>query len=459
MKNRNLTNRFTTMLLAVGLSAFCPIPKGFGVVPPPDGAYAGGNTAEGQNSLLSLTSGLYNTGVGIYSLLSLTDGDFCTGLGAGTLLLNTGDSNTATGAGALLSNSTGTNNTANGAFALFSNTIGQANTAIGRDALLQNATGTGNTATGHGALTNNIDANGNTADGFFALHDNTAGAQNTAIGQQALALDQSDDNTATGFQALFSNTGGFFNTATGSGALQDNDIGAGNTALGYFALGNNVTGSGNIAIGVGAGTNITGGDNNIYIGNVGLAGDSNTTRIGIAKTTQRTFINGIRGVTTGINDAVNVVIDSAGQLGTISSSRRFKTDIKPMDNASGSILALKPVTFQYKSQKDTKPQFGLIAEEVAEVNPDLVVRDESGEIYTVRYDAVNAMLLNEFLKEHKKVEHQQETIAELSCIVAQQQKGMEILTTQLKEQSAQIQKVSTQVEMSKSAPQVVLNNP
>jgi len=446
------------MLFAVGLSAICPIPKGFGVVPPPDGAYAGGNTAEGQSALLSLTSGLYNTGVGIYSLLSITDGDFCTGVGAGTLLVNTGDSNTATGAGALLSNSTGTNNTANGAFALFFNTSGQANTAIGRDALLQNTTGTGNTATGHGALTNNIDANGNTADGFFALHDNTAGAQNTAIGQQALAIDQADDNTATGFQALFSNTSGFFNTATGSGALQDNDIGAGNTAVGYFALHNNITGGGNIAIGVGAGTNITGGDNNIYIGNVGLAGDSNTTRIGIAKTTQRTFINGIRGVTTGINDAVNVVIDSAGQLGTISSSRRFKTDIKPMDNASGSILALKPVTFQYKSQKDAKPQFGLIAEEVAEVNPDLVVRDESGEIYTVRYDAVNAMLLNEFLKEHKAFVEEQCKVQEQEATIAQLKEEVGTVVAHLKEQDSKIQRVSDQVEASNPAAQMVLND-
>jgi len=455
MKNRNST--FTTILLALGFLALSPMTRA--VVPPPDGGYPGGNTAEGQSALLGRTTGLYNTAVGIYSLLSLTDGNFCTGVGAGTLLANTGDSNTATGAGALLSNTTGTNNTADGTFALFFNTEGSLNTAVGRDALLQNTTGSGNTATGHGALTNNIDADGNTACGFFALHDDTAGAQNTAIGQQALAVNQSDDNTATGFQALFSNTTGFFNTASGVGALQDNDIGIGNTAIGVGALQNNVTGSGNIAIGIAAGTNITGGDNNIYIGNVGLAGDLTTTRIGFAKVTQRTFIDGIRGVTTGINNAVNVVIDSAGQLGTVSSSRRFKTDIRPMDDASGSILALKPVTFRYKSQKDAKPQFGLIAEEVAEVNPDLVVRDENGEIYTVRYDAVNAMLLNEFLKEHKRVESQQATIAELKSTVAHQQKGMETLTAQLKEQAAQIEKVSVQISVSNPAPQIVSKNP
>jgi hypothetical protein len=403
MKNRN--HIFTTLFLALGFSALCSAPNAFGVVPAPDGGYPGGNTAEGQNALLSLSTGTYNTGVGAFSLLSLTDGQFCTGIGAGTLFSNTGSSNTATGAGALLSNTSGVDNTADGAFALFSNTTAGANTA-------------------HGA---------------FALFHNTEGTS----------------NTADGASALLSNTIASFNTAAGDEALANNTEGAGNTAIGYFALHNNITGGGNIAIGVGAGTNITGGDNNIYIGNVGLAGDSSTTRIGIAKTTQRTFIDGIRGVTTGINDAVNVVIDSAGQLGTVSSSRRFKTDIKPMDNASGTILALKPVTFHYKSQKDDKPQFGLIAEEVAEVNPDLVVRDESGEIYTVRYDAVNAMLLNEFLKEHKKVEDQQETIVELSSMVAQQHKGMEVLTAQLKEQATQIQKVSAQIEARAPGPQVV----
>jgi uncharacterized coiled-coil protein SlyX len=457
MKNRNITIILTAMLLAPAFLAICP--KMQAVVPAPDGGYPGGNTAEGQNALLSQTTGLYNTAVGIFSLLSLTGGNFCTGVGAGTLLANTADENTATGAGALLSNSTGTGNTANGAFALFNNTTGVGETAAGDRALFDNTTGDFNTAIGSAALQTNTQGENNTAIGSATLILNTDGSRNTATGVQALFLNTASDNTAYGYKALDSNNTGFFNTAAGDEALQSNTIGSGNTAVGYFALHNNITGGGNIAIGVGAGTNITGGDNNIYIGNVGLAGDSNTTRIGIAKTTQRTFINGIRGVTTGFNDAVNVVIDSAGQLGTVSSSRRFKTDIKPMNNTSGSILALKPVTFHYKSQKDAKPQFGLIAEEVAEVNPDLVVRDESGEIYTVRYDAVNAMLLNEFLKEHKKIEHQQETIAELSCMVAQQQKGMEVLTAQLKEQSAQIQKVSAQVEMSKSVPQVVLNNP
>src|SRR5206468_7882835 len=337
----------------------------------------------------------------------------------------------------------------------------------------QNTTGSGNTATGHGALTNNIDADGNTAYGFFALHDDTAGAQNTAIGQQPLTFNQSDDNTATGFQALLSNTTGFFNTANGVGALQDNDIGAGNTGIGYFALHNNVTGSGNIAIGVGAGTNITGGDNNIYIGNEGLDGDSNTTRIGVAKVTQRTFIDGIHGATIDPATALAVGVDASGKLGTTVSSRRFKHDIKPMNKASEAIFALKPVTFRYKNDTKDTPQFGLIAEEVVGVNPDLAVRDKNGEVLSVHYDQINAMLLNEFIKEHRKVQEQEATIgrlgtaaakqdattAELKSTVVQQQKGMEALTAQLKDQAAQIEKVSAQISVSKPAPQVVINNP
>jgi Chaperone of endosialidase len=463
MKNRNITIIIKAILLAPAFLAICP--KMQAVVPAPDGGYPGGNTAEGQNALLSQTTGLYNTAVGIFSLLSLTGGNFCTGVGAGTLLANTADENTATGAGALLSNSAGTRNTANGAFALFNNTTGVGETAAGDRALFGNTTGDFNTAIGSAALQANTLGENNTAVGAATLILNTAGSRNTATGVQALFLNAASDNTAFGYKALDSNNTGFFNTAAGDEALQANTIGSGNTAVGYFALHNNITGGGNIAIGVGAGTNITGGDNNIYIGNVGLAGDSNTTRIGIAKTTQRTFINGIRGVTTGINDAVNVVIDSAGQFGTISSSRRFKTDIKPMDNASGSILALKPVTFHYKSQKDAKPQFGLIAEEVAEVNPDLVVRDESGQIYTVRYDAVNAMLLNEFLKEHKafieeqcKVEQQDRKIQEQEAIIVQLTRQIETVVARLDEHDSEIQRVSDQLKLTSPATQVVANN-
>jgi hypothetical protein len=374
-------------LITFALVCFALVQNTQAVSPPPDGGYPGGNTAEGQNALLSLTSGMYNTAVGLFSLLSNTEGDF----------------NTAIGAGALLSNIGGFQNTPHGV-----------------------PQGSQNTATGAGALLSNTTGGFNTADGAFVLFNNTTGSQNTANGEFA----------------VFSNTTGAFNTATGSNALQENTTGSGNTANGASALFSN-TGSNNTAVGVGAGSSLTTGDNNIDIGNSGVDGESDTVRIGSEFQT-RTFIAAIRGVTTGIADAVNVVIDSNGQLGTISSSARFKKEIKPIESASESILSLNPVTFYYKSDKANTPQFGLIAEEVATVNPDLVVRDKNGEIYTVRYDAVNAMLLNEFLKEHRKVEEQGTTIAK-------QQKQIDALTTSL-------QKVNARLEMSRPAPQVAESN-
>jgi hypothetical protein len=390
------------LLIAGVLACFAISPVAQAVVPAPDGGYPGGNTAEGQAALFSLTIGGFNTGVGYLSLRSNTTASLNTAIGAGTLLANTTASeNTAIGAGALLSN-TGTLNTANGAFALFSNTTG----------------------------------NGNTANGDRALFTNTTG----------------DTNTATGFHALFSTTTGVSNTANGSYALNNNTTGLLNTADGSGALAGNTTGDTNIALGSSAGHNLTTGSNNIDIGNDGLAGESSTIRIGSVQT--KTFIAGIRGVTT-INSAIPVLIDTVGQLGTTSSSRRFKKHIKPMDQASESIHALKPVTFHYKSDSNSTPQFGLIAEEVARVNPDLVVRDENGEIYTVRYDAVNAMLLNEFLKEHRKVQ-------ELQATVVGQQKSFQ---SKLAEQEKQIaalasgfQKMRAQFELSKPSSRTVLND-
>jgi hypothetical protein len=253
-----------------------------------------------------------------------------------------------------------------------------------------------------------------------------------------------DQNTAIGFQALFHNTWdpfigmGCFNTAVGFQALFNNYFGFVNTAVGWQALYNNF-GSGNTALGDSAGSNVIAANNVICIGAAGDDVDNSC------------FIGNIRGVQTVNADAIPVLIDSAGQLGTQSSSRRFKSDIKLMDKASESLLALKPVTFHYKSDTKAAPQFGLIAEEVAKVNQDLVVRDRNGEIYTVRYDAVNAMLLNEFLKEHRKNEEQEATIAQLKS-------GIETLTATVKEQAAQIQKVSAQLEANKPTPQVVLSN-
>ena len=413
-------------VLVFGFIAF-PL-KVHAVSPPPDGGYPGGNTAEGQKALLSLTTGGFNTAVGFLSLESDTTGQLNTAVGAGTLLANTGDSNTATGAGALLSNTAGTENTANGAFALFSNTTGNFNTASGATALQNNTVGVGNTAVGAEALLVNTEGARNTASGFDALFQNTTGSQNTANGSGALFSNTTgNDNVAVGRLALANNAAGSENTAVGNEALQANTAvnntavgfqalatnvsGAANTAIGFSALSNN-TGDFNIALGNNAGAALTTGSVNIHIGNGGVAGDDHTTRIGSVET--RAFIAGIRNVTTGNNNAIPVLIDSAGQLGTMSSSRRFKKDINPMDTASEAILALKPVRFHYKSDSTNRPEFGLIAEQVAAVNPNLVVRDANGSIYTVRYDAVNAMLLNEFLKAHRKLEEQDKQIETLT---------------------------------------------
>jgi len=311
-----------------------------------------------------------------------------------------------------------------------------------------------NTANGAFALFNNTTSNFNTANGFEALFSNTTGIDNTANGSQALYRNTTGSlNVANGYLALFNNTTGIDNTANGYDALAFNTTANDNTASGYAALDNNSTGHDNTALGAFAGQNVTTASNVICIGNLG------------ANVNGGCFIGSIRGVTTTNADAIPVLIDSAGQLGTASSSWRFKREVKAMDKASEAIMALKPVTFHYKSDNCNTPQFGLIAEEVAAVNPDLVVRDNNGEIYTVRYDAVNAMLLNEFLKEHRKVpeqngkiQQQEATITELKSTVAQQQKGLQTVTAQLREQASQIQKMSAQLQASKPAPQVV-NNP
>jgi hypothetical protein len=379
-------------LIALMLSCFGLSPNVLAVVPAPDGGYPGGNTAEGDNALLTLTTGNSNTAIGFDALVSNTTGDFNTAIGFGALGSNaTGGFNTAEGSGALLLNSTGNSNTANGHNSLFHNTTGFQNVATGVQALFSNTTG---------------------------FH-----------------------NAAAGFQALLSNTTGNHNTADGDNALVHNTTGTLNTAVGGHALDQNITGSSNVALGFQAGFNITG-SGNVCIGQniFGLAGESNVTRVGnIGSTAQA--------------NGVFVTVGAGGKLGFQVSSRRYKEDIKPMDRGSEAIFALKPVSFRYKREIDParSPDFGLIAEEVATVNPDLVARDEEGKIVTVRYQAVNAMLLNEFLKEHKKVEEQEKTIVELKS-------GMIALAATVKEQAAQIQKVSAQLELSKAAPQTVLDN-
>jgi hypothetical protein len=371
------------------------------------------------------------------------------------------------------------NNTAEGTSALFSLTSGVSNTALGYQALYSNTTGNTNTATGFRALYSNLSGIQNTATGYNALSSNTIGNYNTADGVNALSMNISgDNNTASGLRALFGNSSGSENTAVGVSALASNGDGSQNTAVGFKALLNNRGGSHNIALGYEAGSNVGGlnnpRNNNIEIGNSGDFFDNNTIRIGDIQT--RTFIAGISG-TAVVGDTV--VVDANGQLGTATSSARFKKDIKPMDKVSEAIFALKPVSFQYKSDTTGARQFGLIAEEVAKVIPDLVVRDREGKIYSVRYEAVNAMLLNEFLKEHqafleqqRKAQEQQAAMTQLKSTVAQQQRdfpaAVEQLTKRLDEQASQIQNVSAQIEATRFAtgrvrdggqvPQIVSNN-
>jgi hypothetical protein len=403
------------------------------VNPPPDGGYPGGNTAEGLNALLSLTSGTNNTAVGWFSLQGNVAGDLNTAVGAGTLFTNTGDNNTATGAGALFNNANGEANTASGVFALFDNTTGSFNTATGLAALGNNTTGNENTANGVDALLNNTTGGGNTASGKEALMGNTTGGFNTATGLNAL-LSNTDggNNTADGMDALAHNTTGNANTATGVQAALFNTTGTGNTALGSQALEFNTTGGGNTALGQGAGSGVSTANNVICIDADGENVDNSC------------YIGQIFGQTS--SGGAAVFINSNGRLGTITSSQRFKEGIKPIEQASEALYALKPVTFHYKKEIDPAgmTQFGLVAEDVEAINPDLVVRDKEGKPYSVRYDQVNAMLLNEFLKEHRKVEEQGATIAK-------QQKQIDALT-------AGLQKVNARLEMSRPAPQVAESN-
>ena len=451
-------------IMLVVLSAFCFMFFSIaqGVNPPPDGGYAGGNTAEGQNALLGLTAGTYNTAVGLYSLLSNTTAKFNTGVGAGTLLANaTTEQNTATGAGALLSHTTGNGNTANGTFALFSDTGGEANTATGASALFSNTTGTFNTANGAEALSDNTKGNLNTADGWRALFNNTTGDRNTAAGAQALFTNTSGtENTAVGETALAGNSSGSFNTAVGFAALT-NTTGGGNTGCGHAALGNNTTGTNNTAVGRNALSSSTGGNNTAVGSGAGAAVETanNVICIGAgvdgADVSDSCYIGNIFNQTSVFG--TQVFIDSSNKLGTMTSSKRFKEEIKPMNQTSEALFALKPVTFRYKKEIDPggTSQFGLVSEEVENVNPDLVVRDKEGKPYSVRYDQVNAMLLNEFLKEHKRLQ-------ELEATVAQQQRSFQEKFAQQEKQiealASGLQKVSTQTEISRSAAQMVENN-
>jgi len=375
-------------------------------VPPPDGGYPGNNTAEGQNALLSLTSGSFNTGVGTLSLKSDTTGSGNTAIGAATLLANSADQNTATGVAALLSNTTGAHNTANGALALLSNTTGDRNNACGAFALSNNITGGANNAMGYNALFKNESGSQNNAHGDFALFSNVQGQFNTAIGGNALVNNMSGNN----------------NTAVGFNSLQSSSIGSNNIALGFGAGSNIITASDTICIGA-PGVNVTDG---CYIGHV--------------------FEEALD------PDHLTMAIDVNGKVGTPGSSRRFKENIQPMNKASEVILALKPVTFHYKNDAKRSQRFGLIAEEVAEVDPSLVAFDKERNPYSVRYDQVNAMLLNEFLKEYKKVQ-------QLEASLAAQRKDFRAAIAELKKETdLKIQKATAQIELKKAPSRMVLKD-
>jgi len=425
------------LLIPLALACFGLAPMAQGVGPDTDGSIPGSNNGEGIGVLISRTTGVWNTGTGFEALSQLT----------------AGNQNTATGLRALTNDTNGGFNTATGVLSLFSNTNGFFNSATGAYSLANNISGTRNTANGYAALYRNTDDD-NTAAGFAALYHNIIGAANTAVGSQALFSNTTGaENTANGVQALFNNTGGTggegrANTASGYQALYSNTFGGGNTAIGDQALFSNIGGGNNTGIGNGVGSAITGSGNVcIGAGVNGAAGTDNTTWIRNVNTTAQAF-------SAGVNNYVTVRL-SDGRLGhtTVVSSRRYKEDIKPMDKTSEALYALKPVTFRLKKQFDATQArgFGLIAEEVEKVDPDLVYRNEKSEVESVRYEMVNAMLLNEFLKEHKKVQ-------DLEATVIQQQKGMEVLTAQLKEQAAQIQKVSAQLELNKPAPRTVAND-
>jgi hypothetical protein len=310
------------------------------------------------------------------------------------------NANTGMGTNALHSLTTGSSNTGSGFQTLINNTTGNRNTASGVGALYFNQSGNYNSAIGGFALEFNSSSN-NTAAGYYALNNNSSGSDNTAVGYQALqssfsdslgALGTGSDNTAIGSGALYSYTSGSNNTASGYQALNANSSGSNNNAFGWGALKSNTSGSNNVAMGYQAGLNLTTGSNNIDIGNVGVAGESNLIRIGTKGTHKGTIIAGINSSTV---TGAAVYVTTTGRLGVLASSERFKTAIAPMESSTAKLEQLRPVKFHLKSDPKGALQYGLIAEEVAKVYPELVIRDEQGRIDGVRYDELAPMLLNE----------------------------------------------------------------
>jgi hypothetical protein len=411
MKKRNIIAVFSalTCLALLSITQAAPAPE----TPDPASACAF-CTADGTNALANATAGggTANSAFGWWALFTNTDASFNTAVGAGALLFNNGSPNTAVGATALLFNTTGDTNTAVGVGALQKNQIASENNAVGSFALFNNdSSGSGlanfNNAFGRNALTNNVDGDENDAFGDDAMDENTTGSQNTAMGDDAL-----DGNTT----------------------------GNGNVAVGKEAGNSIVDGNDNVALGHNAGIGIVHASRNVAIGSeeTGPFADFDDT----------CFIGSIFGeIVSDPGSQTAVFVDQFNVVGIFNSSQKYKHDIQPMDKASEVLYQLKPVTFKFNSDWKGTTQYGLIAEDVAKVDPQLVSR-KNGDIVTVHYEQINNMLLNEFLKEHKRVQ-------DLETTVAQQQKGMEVLTAQLKEQVAQIQKVSARLEVNKPAPQTV----
>jgi len=393
---------FARFAIGIGLVVmFTAASPAVAVAPPNnDGSDGSGNTAGGTNALGVLSTGFSNTAFGSQALAANTTASDNAAFGTSALTsATTGGFNTAVGASALFGNTTGTGNTAAGSFALEANVSGQSNTAVGESALRDN-TGHLNTAVGSEALTNNTTGGTNAALGWAALMSNTTGANNAASGAAALAANTSGQgNTADGHNALASNDSGDFNAAVGDGALASNVAGKSNVAVGAGALAS-ATGEGNVALGRNAGKRLVTGSNDVYVANPGASSESGVIRIGKKGVHTSAFLAGVSGVPVA---GVPVVVTASGRLGVQASSERFKRDVETMGDRSRALLDLRPVTFRYDGDRKGTRQYGLVAEEVARVYPELAVRADDGSIVSVRYDEMIAMLVNELQREHREV--------------------------------------------------------
>jgi hypothetical protein len=396
---------------------------------------SGFNVACGTRALGANTTGFNNTAIGDAALGSNSTGSINTAAGTSALISNTtGNNNVAVGYLALGDNSDGGANVAIGVEALTANTVGNNNTALGHETLWSNTTGNNNTATGFQSLLQNTSGSNLTAVGYQALLNNTTGSNLTAVGYQALDNNGTGSgNSALGYLALFSNSPGSNNSAHGYQSMYNNTTGSNNTALGYDAMFGNTTGGDNIAIGYEAGYNVGTGHNNIEIGNKGVAGDAKVIKIGIEGVQSKTFIAGIS--TTGVTGGVPVYVTSTGQLGFSASSERYKTDVTPLDGNNIRLNQLRPVSFHVKTDPNGAIQFGLIAEEVDKVYPELVIRDDKGTIQGVRYDELAPMLVSQVQKQQETIDAQTRHAATQDAEIAQ----LKVLLTEVQGVLAGIQ--------------------